>query len=60
MTNKDITKAYVGNTTVKAMYLGDTKIWQKLVANPKIGDFVYGDRTISTTLDSTKTCVGVV
>src|SRR5699024_4699626 len=26
-TNKDIKNAYVGTTPVKAMYLGDTKVW---------------------------------
>jgi uncharacterized membrane protein/uncharacterized phage protein gp47/JayE len=27
---------------------------------PKVGDFVYGDKTWSTELDGTKTCVGVI
>ena len=27
---------------------------------PKVGDFVYGDKTWSTELDSSKTCVGVI
>lgn len=62
MTNKDITKAYVGNTAITAMYLGDTKIWpnQPIMFRPKVGDFVYGDKTWSTELDSSKTCVGVI
>lgn len=29
MTNKDIKNAYVGTTEVKAMYLGNTKVWSK-------------------------------
>lgn len=32
--------------------------WQ--AKNPKIGDFVYSDKTWSTDLDTTKTCVGFV
>ena len=30
------------------------------VFRPKVGDFVYGDKTWSTELDSSKTCVGVI
>lgn len=61
MTNKDIKNAYVGTTEVKAMYLGSTKVWPvKTLSRPKIGDFVYGDKTWSTELDSTKTCVGII
>lgn len=50
MTNKDITKAYVGSTAITAMYLGDTKIYpnQPIMFRPKVGDFVYGDKTWST------------
>lgn len=33
---------------------------QPLLTRPQIGDFVYGDKTWSTELDSTKTCVGVI
>lgn len=29
MTNKDIKNAYIGTTEVKAMYLGNTKVWSK-------------------------------
>jgi hypothetical protein len=29
MTNKDIKNAYIGTTKVKAMYLGNTKVWSK-------------------------------
>ena len=61
MTNKDIKNAYVGTTQVKAMYLGSTKVWPvETLSRPQIGDFVYGDKTWSTELDSTKTCVGVI
>ena len=31
-----------------------------LISRPKVGDFVYGDKTWSTELDSAKTCVGVI
>lgn len=61
MTNKDIKNAYIGTTEVKAMYLGSTKVWPvETLSRPQIGDFVYGDKTWSTILDSTKTCVGVI
>ena len=61
MTNIDIKNAYVGTTEVKAMYLGSTKVWPvETLSRPKIGDFVYGDKTWSTELDSSKTCVGVI
>ena len=33
---------------------------QPLLTRPQIGDFVYGDKTWSTELDGTKTCVGVI
>lgn len=33
---------------------------QPLLTRPQIGDFVYGDKTWSTELDSAKTCVGVI
>ena len=33
---------------------------QSSLTRPQIGDFVYGDKTWSTELDSTKTCVGVI
>lgn len=33
---------------------------QSSLIRPQIGDFVYGDKTWSTELDSTKTCVGVI
>lgn len=61
MTNKDIKNAYVGTTEVKAMYLGNTKVWPvETLSRPQIGDFVYSDKTWSTELDSAKTCVGVI
>lgn len=61
MTNIDIKNAYVGTTEVKAMYLGSTKVWPvETLSRPQIGDFVYSDKTWSTELDSTKTCVGVI
>lgn len=61
MTNKDIKNAYIGTTEVKAMYLGNTKVWPvETLSRPQIGDFVYSDKTWSTELDSTKTCVGVI
>lgn len=59
MTNKDITKAYVGSTAITAMYLGDTKVWSGL-PQPLVGDFVYSNKTWSSTLDSTKTCIGII
>lgn len=31
-----------------------------LISRPKVGDFVYGDKTWSTELNGTKTCVGVI
>lgn len=33
---------------------------QSSLIRPQIGDFVYGDKTWSTELDGTKTCVGVI
>lgn len=61
MTNIDIKNAYVGTTEVKAMYLGSTKVWPvETLSRPQIGDFVYSDKTWSTELDGTKTCVGVI
>lgn len=33
---------------------------QPSLIRPQIGDFVYGDKTWSTELDGTKTCVGVI
>lgn len=33
---------------------------QSSLIRPQIGDFVYGDKTWSTELDSAKTCVGVI
>lgn len=60
MTNIDIKNAYVGTTEVKAMYLGSTKVWPvETLSRPQIGDFVYSDKTWSTELDSSKTCVGL-
>lgn len=32
----------------------------KPLFRPKVGDFIYGDKTWSTELDSTKNCVGVI
>ena len=39
MTNKDIKNAYVGTTEVKAMYLGNTKVWSK--EQVEVTDGVY-------------------
>lgn len=61
MTNKDIKNAYAGTTQVKAMYLGSTKVYPvETLSRPQIGDFVYSDKTWSTELDGTKTCIGVI
>lgn len=38
MTNKDIKNAYVGTTSVKAMYLGSTKVWPvETLSRPQYG-----------------------
>jgi hypothetical protein len=61
MTNLDIKNAYVGSTSVTAMYLGSTKIYpHKVLYRPKVYDFVYSDGTWSTLYDTSKTCVGVI
>lgn len=39
MTNKDIKNAYIGTTEVKAMYLGNTKVWPK--EQVEVTDGVY-------------------
>lgn len=39
MTNKDIKNAYIGTTEVKAMYLGNTKVWSK--KQVEVTDGVY-------------------
>lgn len=39
MTNKDIKNAYIGTTEVKAMYLGNTKVWSK--EQVEVTDGVY-------------------
>lgn len=38
MTNKDIKNVYIGTTEVKAMYLGNTKVWSK---EQEVTDGVY-------------------
>lgn len=52
--NKEILIANNTNVTFKVTAK------QPLLTRPQIGDFVYGDKTWSTELDSTKTCVGVI
>lgn len=49
-----INNTWAVNFTVK----GSKK--QELIFRPKVGDFVYGDKTWSTNLSETKTCVGVI
>lgn len=49
-----INNTWALNLTVK----GRTK--KNFKFRPKIGDFVYGDKTWSTILDKSKTCVGVI
>lgn len=52
--NKEILIANKVNVTFKVTSK------QSSLIRPQIGDFVYGDKTWSTELDSTKTCVGVI
>lgn len=52
--NKEILIANNTNVTFKVTAK------QPLLTRPQIGDFVYGDKTWSTELDSAKTCVGVI
>lgn len=52
--NKEILIANNTNVTFKVTAK------QPLLTRPQIGDFVYGDKTWSTELDGTKTCVGVI
>lgn len=52
--NKEILIASNTNVTFKVTAK------QPLLTRPQIGDFVYGDKTWSTELDSAKTCVGVI
>lgn len=52
--NKEILIANNVNVTFKVT------LKQSSLIRPQIGDFVYGDKTWSTELDSTKTCVGVI
>lgn len=52
--NKEILIANNVNVTFKVTSK------QSSLIRPQIGDFVYGDKTWSTELDSTKTCVGVI
>ena len=54
--NKEILIANNVNVTFKVTSKQDSS----LISRPKVGDFVYGDKTWSTELDSTKTCVGVI
>jgi uncharacterized membrane protein len=52
--NKEILIANNVNVTFKVTSK------QSSLIRPQIGDFVYGDKTWSTELDSAKTCVGVI
>lgn len=52
--NKEILIANNVNVTFKVTSK------QSSLIRPQIGDFVYGDKTWSTELDGTKTCVGVI
>lgn len=54
--NKEILIANNVDVTFKVTSKQDSS----LISRPKVGDFVYGDKTWSTILDSTKTCVGVI
>lgn len=54
--NKEILIANDVDVTFKVTSKQDSS----LISRPKVGDFVYGDKTWSTELDSDKTCVGVI
>jgi uncharacterized phage protein gp47/JayE/uncharacterized membrane protein len=54
--NKEILIANNADVTFKIISKQDSS----LISRPKVGDFVYGDKTWSTELDGTKTCVGVI
>lgn len=54
--NKEILIANNVDVTFKVTSKQDPS----LISRPKVGDFVYGDKTWSTELDGTKTCVGVI
>ena len=54
--NKEILIANNVDVTFKVTSKQDSL----LISRPKVGDFVYGDKTWSTELDSAKTCVGVI
>lgn len=54
--NKEILIANNVDVTFKVTSKQDSS----LISRPKVGDFVYGDKTWSTELDGTKTCVGVI
>lgn len=54
--NKEILIANNVDVTFKVTSKQDSS----LISRPKVGDFVYGDKTWSTGLDGTKTCVGVI
>ena len=54
--NKEILIAKNVDVTFKVTSKQDSS----LISRPKVGDFVYGDKTWSTELDSAKTCVGVI
>ena len=54
--NKEILIANNVDVTFKVTSKQDSL----LISRPKVGDFVYGDKTWSTELDGTKTCVGVI
>lgn len=54
--NKEILIANNVDVTFKVTSKQDSS----LISRPKVGDFVYGDKTWSTELDSSKTCVGVI
>lgn len=54
--NKEILIANNVDVTFKVTSKQDSS----LISRPKVGDFVYGDKTWSTELDSAKTCVGVI
>lgn len=54
--NKEILIANNVDVTFKVTSKQDSS----LISRPKVGDFVYGDKTWSTELDGTKTYVGVI
>lgn len=55
-----INKEILITNNVDVTFKVTSKQDSSLISRPKVGDFVYGDKTWSTELDGTKTCVGVI